>query len=130
MLTPRQIRLYNYLVENDYGAYIRSDELAAALDYKARTRRNAMSLVQSDAAKLVEEYALGELEYCVVGINTVGYKIGTQKEVSAYIGRRWKHIIRALKVVKGIAEKAGLDGQLTFTEEGIEEMVTIRREHE
>lgn len=138
MLTERQVKLYNYLVDNDDGTYIGSSEIAFELGYykadiawsPGAARKNAMSSVQADVAKLVEEYAMGNLEYLVVGINTKGYKIGTQKQVSAYITRRWKHIVRGIKLVKAIAEKAGLDGQLTFTEDGIEEMITVRREND
>ena len=127
MLTARQRRLYEYLLEQK--RLVSAKTLAKEVPgYKSANPRTAISNVGRDAACLVEEYAFGNLDYLVVGLNSHGYKIGNEKETWGYISRRWKSIIRALRVVKAIANKAGLDGQLTFTDEGIEELETVRKE--
>lgn len=130
MLTARQLRLYEYLLDQKklVSAKTISKEVPG---YKSANPRTAISNVGRDVADLVEAYAFGDLDYLVIGLNSHGYKIGNEKETWGYISRRWKSIIRGLRVVKAIANKAGLDGQLAFTEEGIEELETVRKgEHE
>ncbi len=129
MLTTRQRNLYDYLLEKKN--YVSAETIVKEVPgYSHLTLRSALSSVRKDAGALAEAYAFDDLEYLVIGLNTHGYKIGDKKDTWHFINRRWKRLIKGIRVIKAIGNKAGLDGQLTFTDDGITMMDTVRKGEE
>lgn len=124
-MTTSQEQLYEYLQHNYSNRFISSKQIIKDIPAYAEAK-SAMGKVRHDAMELQREYAFGELNQCVIGLNSTGYKIGNQEEISRYISRRWKKDVKSMKLSRAIAEKAGLDGQMNMY--GEEEITTKREE--
>ena len=117
MLTSRQEKLYEFLLTT--REYISADDIVYCIpQYRCiNNSRSARSMVQSDAFALKKAYADGILDRCVVGKNTIGYKIGTAKDIYENCLRSIKRHADGIRRAKEVLKMAGLDGQMYFDED-------------
>lgn len=117
MLTSRQEKLYEFLLSTT--DYTSADDIVYCIpQYRSMSNpRSARSMVQSDAVALKKAYADGILDRCVVGKNTIGYKIGTAKDIYENCLRSIKRHAEGIHRAKEVLKMAGLEGQMYFDED-------------
>lgn len=127
-LTEAQMELLEFLQGTD--EYVSADDIAFSLPYyRAMKPRTARSTVQKDALMLKRAYGKGLVDRCVVGKNSVGYKIGNAEEIYKSCVKGIRRHFNGIATEREVLKMAGLDGQMFYDGEQLDTMDVTRKEN-